>query len=156
MRFTTPTCPKYPEILQIHFFHMLCMFFPAWPLSLFQTNFYLSQGNSHHGSLGLESDHSGSDWCRGMGSIPGLAQLIEGSSIGCSCSSDLVPVPETSICHRCSHKKKKVLDFLLWLSGYRTRLVSMRTQFRSLALLSGFRIWRGCGIGQLLQLQFDS
>ena len=32
-------------------------------------------------------------------------------------------------------------EFPLWLSGLRNQLVSMRMQVRSLALLSGLRIW---------------
>ena len=32
-------------------------------------------------------------------------------------------------------------EFLLWLSGLRIRLVSMRMRVRSLALLSGLRVW---------------
>ena len=37
-------------------------------------------------------------------------------------------------------KKRHFLELLLWLSGLRTRIVSMRTRVRSLALLSGLRI----------------
>ena len=37
--------------------------------------------------------------------------------------------------------RKSGSEFLLWLSGLRTRLVSMRIQAQSLALLSGLRIW---------------
>ena len=69
--------------------------------------------------------------------------------------------------------KIRLLEFLLWLSGLRTRLVSMSMPVGSLALLSGLRIWWcykpwhrlqmrlaartwyccGCGTGQQLQLQ---
>ena len=37
-------------------------------------------------------------------------------------------------------KRKAIMKFPLWLSRLRTRLASMRTWVRSLALLSGFRI----------------
>ena len=42
----------------------------------------------------------------------------------------------------------------LWLSGLRTRLVSMKMWVQSLISLSGLRIWRccGCGVGQQLPL----
>ena len=43
-----------------------------------------------------------------------------------------------------TQKKKKKVEFLLWLSRLRTRLVSIRTWVRSLASLSGLRIWGGC------------
>ena len=39
-------------------------------------------------------------------------------------------------------KRAKVSDFPLWLSGLRTGPVSMRMRVRSLASLSGLRIWR--------------
>ena len=39
-----------------------------------------------------------------------------------------------------SSAKLKALELSLWLSGLRTQLVSMRTQVRSLASLSGLRI----------------
>ena len=38
----------------------------------------------------------------------------------------------------------KLGETLLWLSGLQTRLVSMRMQVRSLASLSGLRIWHCC------------
>ena len=41
-------------------------------------------------------------------------------------------------------KKKQSLEFLLWLSGLRTQLVSVRMQVHSLASLSGLRIWHCC------------
>ena len=37
-------------------------------------------------------------------------------------------------------EKESILEFPLWLSGLRTRPVSMRTWVQSLALLSGLRI----------------
>ena len=40
-----------------------------------------------------------------------------------------------------SQSERQTLAFLLWLSGLRTLLVSMRTQVPFLALLSGLRIW---------------
>ena len=44
-----------------------------------------------------------------MGSIPSLAQWVNGSGIATaltyhSCGSDSIPGPRTSICHRCNHK----------------------------------------------------
>ena len=42
-----------------------------------------------------------------IGLIPGLAQWVKGSGVGCNCCSDLIPGPGTFICHRCSHKKGK-------------------------------------------------
>ena len=39
-------------------------------------------------------------------------------------------------------KSRKFGEFLLWLSGLRTRLVAMRMQVRSLAPLSGLMTWR--------------
>ena len=56
------------------------------------------------------------------------------------------------------HIRKEGEEFLLWLSGLRTQLVSTRMQVRSLTLLSGLRIqhcrelwhrsqmWLGSGI----------
>ena len=38
-------------------------------------------------------------------------------------------------------KKNLILEFLLWLSGLHTQIVSMRMQIQYLALLSGLRIW---------------
>ena len=67
--------------------------------------------------------------------------------------------------HFCLYKVS--WEFLLCLSRLRTWLVSMRLWVRSLAQLSGLRIWPchklpcriwsccGCGVGQQLQLQFD-
>ena len=48
-------------------------------------------------------------------------------------------------------------EFPLWLSGLQIRLVSMRMQVRSLALLSGLRIWHFCGMWcrSQVQLRFD-
>ena len=40
--------------------------------------------------------------------------------------------------------RKGFWEFLLWLSGLRTQLVSMRMQVSSLASLSGLRIQRCC------------
>ena len=44
-------------------------------------------------------------------------------------------------------------DFLLWLSGLQTRLVSTRMRVQSLASLGGLRIARGCGRGADGKLQ---
>ena len=46
-------------------------------------------------------------------------------------------------------RKYPVWEFPLWLTGLRTRLVSMKMWVQSLALLSGLRIWHcyGCGVG---------
>ena len=44
-------------------------------------------------------------------------------------------------------------DFLLWLSGLQTRLVSTRMRVQSLASLGGLRIAHGCGRGADGQLQ---
>ena len=44
-------------------------------------------------------------------------------------------------------------EFLLWLSGLRTRLVSMRMQVPSLALLRGLRIPCCCELWCKLQRQ---
>ena len=48
-------------------------------------------------------------------------------------------------------------EFLLWLSRFRTPLVSMRRWVQSLPSISALRSWRGCscGIGQQLQLRFS-
>ena len=50
--------------------------------------------------------------------------------------------------------RKMGQEYPLWLSGYRTRLASMRMWVRSLALFSGLWIWPcfGCDVGQQLQL----
>ena len=40
--------------------------------------------------------------------------------------------------------EEEMWEFLLWLSGLRTQLVSMRTWVRSLASLTGLRIWCCC------------
>ena len=54
------------------------------------------------------------------------------SGSGCSCGSDLIPGPGTSVCCGCGQKRKKKerregrrkegREFLLWLSGLRTQL----------------------------------
>ena len=55
-------------------------------------------------------------------------------------------VAHRTCCSSCTHFKMARGGgwgkFLSWLSGLRTRLVSMRMQVRSLASLSGLRIWR--------------
>ena len=43
--------------------------------------------------------------------------------------------------------KRKTQKFQLWLSDFRTQLVSMRTWVPSLALLSGLRIWVALSYG---------
>ena len=50
----------------------------------------------------------------------------------------------------------QVWEFLLWLSGLRTRLVSVRMQVRSLASLSGLRIWHCHKLQQRWQIQLRS
>ena len=45
------------------------------------------------------------------------------------------------LCTFCPPKEKEGRQFPLWLSGLRTQLVSMRMRVRSLASLSGLRIW---------------
>ena len=54
-------------------------------------------------------------------------------------------------------KISRTPEFLFWLSGLQTQLVSVRRRVRSLASLCVLRIWRccGCSVGQLLRLQFD-
>ena len=52
------------------------------------------------------------------------------------------------------HLRKYFLEFLLWLSGLRTALVSMRMSVRSLALLSGLSIF--CCHKSWLQMQLGS
>ena len=52
--------------------------------------------------------------------------------------------------------KKYLLEFPLWLSGLRTWLVSMRMQIRSLASLSGLRIWPCCKVQPRSQMQLKS
>ena len=52
-----------------------------------------------------ESDCSGSGHCGGTGLILGLAQWVKGSRVGCSCGSNSIPGPGTSICCEYSHKK---------------------------------------------------
>ena len=53
-----------------------------------------------------------------------------------------------------SYVEEVTWGFPIVAQGKRTQLVSMRTQVRSLALLSGLRIPRccGCGVGRRLQL----
>ena len=60
---------------------------------------------------GLRIQHS---VCEDVGSIPGLAQWVEGLVLlwlwhrqAASCSSDLTPNLGTSVCHRCSPTEKK-------------------------------------------------
>ena len=85
--------------------------------------------------------------------------------------SYLVKVQSISITYNCYIKNQQ--KFLLWLSWFRTWLVSMRMRVWSLALLSGLRIhhcckqqcrsliWLSiwcccsCGTGWQLQLRFD-
>ena len=47
-------------------------------------------------------------------------------------------------------------EFLLWLNGLRTRLVSMSKQVQSLALLSGLRIWHCSELWWRSQTQLGS
>ena len=46
-------------------------------------------------------------------------------------------------------KRRPLLEFLLWFSGLRIQLISMRVWVRSLASFSGLRNWHchSCGIG---------
>ena len=41
-----------------------------------------------------------------VGSIPGLTQWVKGLML-LQTAADLTPTPRTSICHKCSPKKKK-------------------------------------------------
>ena len=50
---------------------------------------------------------------------------------------------------------KMFLEFPLWLSGLRTRLVSVRMWVLSLVSLSGLRIWRCCKLWPRLQCALD-
>ena len=51
---------------------------------------------------------------------------------------------------------KTRLEFLLWLSGLRIQLVSMRTWVRSLTLLGVLRIWHCCELWHRLQIWLRS
>ena len=53
-------------------------------------------------------------------------------------------------------KRKEILEFLLWLSGLLTLLVSMKMWDRSLVLLSGLKILCCCELWFRLQTQFGS
>ena len=48
------------------------------------------------------------------------------------------------------------MGFLLWLSGLQTRLISLRTQVRSLASLSGLRIQHCWKLWRRLQMHLGS
>ena len=52
--------------------------------------------------------------------------------------------------------EKALLEFPLWLSGLRTRLVSMRMRVGSLASLSGLRIQSCCKLCYRSQTQLRS
>ena len=52
--------------------------------------------------------------CGGVGLIPCPVQWLKDPALGLHCSSDLVPGPGTSICHRCGHKIKKKKKFLFY------------------------------------------
>ena len=54
------------------------------------------------------------------------------------------------------HFKKRVKELLLWLSRLRTRLVSMKMQVQSLALLSGLQIWCCCKLQHRLLMWLRS
>ena len=53
-------------------------------------------------------------------------------------------------------KRKAIMKFPLWLSRLRTRLASMRTWVRSLALLSGLTIRCCCKLWCRLQTRLGS
>ena len=63
--------------------------------------------------------------------------------------------------HHTTHPKEnhslkfRYQEFLLWLSSYRTCLVSMRTWVRSLASLIGLRIWRCLELWRRSQTQLQ-
>ena len=38
-------------------------------------------------------------------------------------------------------RNRTIIEFSLWLSGLRSRLVTLRMRVKSLVLLSGLRIW---------------
>ena len=115
---------------------------PAWPLMALAQGSAL--GPAAHCLPGLRGSFP--DHLAGLGRAIGLT-AVKGLE---KCEAELPPLrfglikgcPSLLWCHRLLLPMRIAEEFPLWLSGLRTRLVSMKMQDRSLASLSGLRIQR--------------